>query len=91
MKRCRPYEWPPRSPDLILCDLYPWNCTKEKVKTKSCTLEDLHIRMQEVLNDIPHDILQRGISSIPGRLVKQVEASDITLKHDWLISLAHLK
>ena len=51
-----PHEWPPRSPDLTPCDFYLWGYTKEEVyKTKPRTLEDLEIRIQQVLNAIPNE------------------------------------
>ena len=66
-----PHEWPPRSPDLTPCDFYLWGYTKEEVyKTKPRTLEDLEIRIQQVLNAIPNDILLKVVRSIPGRLMK---------------------
>ena len=65
MGRCRPHEWPPRSPDLTPCDFYLWGYTKEEVyKTKPRTLEDLETRIREVLNDIPDDILQEVVHSM---------------------------
>ncbi|CAE1323807.1 unnamed protein product [Acanthosepion pharaonis] len=43
--------------------------TKEEVyKTKPRTLEDLETRIQEVLNDIPDDVLQKILHSILDRL-----------------------
>ena len=70
------HEWPPRSPDLTLCDFYLWGYTKEEVyKTKPRTLEDLEIRIQQVLNAIPNDILSKVVRSIPGCLMKLVEAN----------------
>ena len=44
-------------------------------KTKPRTLEDLEIRIQQVLNAIPNDILLKVVRSIPGRLMKLVEAN----------------
>ena len=71
-----PHEWPPRSPVLTQCDFYLRGYTKEEVyKTKPRTLEDLEIRIQQVLNAIPNDILLKVVRSIPGRLMKLVEAN----------------
>ena len=76
-----PHEWPPRSPDLTPCDFYLWGYTKEEVlKTKPRTLEDLEIRIQQVLNAIPNDILLKVVRSIPGRLMKLVEANGAYLE-----------
>ena len=44
-------------------------------KTKPRTLEDLEIRIQQVLNAIPNDILLKLVRSIRGRLMKLVEAN----------------
>ena len=51
------------------------NTKKEMYKTKSCLVENWEIRMQEVFNDIPDDLLQKVVRSIPGGLRKLVEAS----------------
>ena len=76
MGRRGPHEWPPRSPGLTPCDFYLQGYTNEEVyKTKSCTLEELEIRIQQVLNAIPNDILLKVIRSIPGRSMKLVEAN----------------
>eukprot|EP00106_Octopus_bimaculoides_P001463 XP_014768905.1 PREDICTED: uncharacterized protein LOC106868252 [Octopus bimaculoides] len=66
----------PRRPDLILCDFYLWGFTKEEVyKTKPCPPSDLETWIQEVLNNIPDDVLQKVVHFIPSCLRKLVEAT----------------
>ena len=87
-----PHEWPPRSPDLTPCDFYLWGYTKEEVyKTKPRTLEDFEIRIQQVLNAIPNDILLKVVRSIPGRLMKQLKQMVHTLKYEYLIFVTNFK
>ena len=71
-----PNEWPSRRPNLTPCEFYLWGYTMEELyKTKPRTLEDLEARIQEALNHIPDDVLQKVAYSIPGRLRKLVEAT----------------
>ena len=84
-----PHEWPPRSPDLTPCDFYLWGYTKEEVyKTKPRTLEDLEIRVQQVLNAIPNDILLKVVRFVPGRLMKLVEANGAYVEI-WIFDLCY--
>ncbi len=75
-----PREWPPRSPDLTPCDFYLWGYTKEVYKAKPCPLEELETLIQEVLNDISDDTLQKVVHSIPSDLRKLVDATDTFLE-----------
>ncbi|XP_029641871.1 uncharacterized protein LOC115216553 [Octopus sinensis] len=76
MGRCGPPEWPPRSPDLTVCEFYLWIYTKEEVyKTKPHTVADLETRIQEVLSHISDNALQKAVHSIPRRLRKLVDAT----------------
>ena len=76
MGRRRPHEWPSRRPDLTPCEFYLWGYTMEELyKTKPCTLEDLEARIQEIIKDIPDDVLQKVAHSTHSRLRKLVEAT----------------
>ena len=77
MGRRGPHKWAPRSPDLTPTGyFFLRGYTKEEVQiTKPCTLEDLDIHLQKAVNNIPNDIFQRVVCSIPGYLRKVVEAS----------------
>ena len=50
------------------------------------------IQIREVLNDIPHVILQLFVYSTPDRLRKLMKGRDAYVeKYDCLVSFAHLK
>jgi len=71
-----PHEWPARSPDLTPCDFFLWGWAKEEVyRAKSHTLEQLKGRIRKVITNVPHDLLQKTVDSIPSRLRKLVDAA----------------
>lgn len=56
-------EWPARSPDLSPLDYFLWGYVKDRVyKTKPQNLDDLRNRIQQEIQQIPQDTLQRAVS-----------------------------
>jgi len=70
------HEWPARSPDLTPCDFFLWDWAKEEVyRVKPRTMEQLEARIRNVITNVPHDVLQKTVDSIPGQLRKLVDAA----------------
>lgn len=71
-----PHEWPARSPDLTPCDFFLWGWAKDEVyRSKPRTLDELEVRIQQVLTNVPQHFLQKSITDIPRRLQKLVETA----------------
>ena len=53
--------WPPRSPDLTVCDFFLWGFVKDKVFVPPLPtdLENLKHRITTAINSIDPDVLQR--------------------------------
>jgi hypothetical protein len=58
---CALFAWPPRSPDLTLCDFFLWGYIKDSVYVPPLptTLDDLTERITHVINSVDRDMLQR--------------------------------
>ena len=57
-------EWPARSPDLCLCDVFLWGYLKEKVfKHHPRSLEDLNERIEQEIDSIPPVLTRRVMKS----------------------------
>ena len=54
-------------------------------------LEDLKIQLQEVHSVIPHDILQKIVSSIAGCLKKLAKLVVLMLKYDLVLFMTNFK
>lgn len=54
-------KWPPRSPDLTVCDFFLWGCVKDKVYVPPLptTLDDLQERISRAVHTITPDMLRR--------------------------------
>ena len=58
-------QWPPRSPDLSLCDFFLWGKLKSKVyTTRPRTLDQLKQRFQDEVNGIPASMLQWSMTNL---------------------------
>lgn len=56
-------EWPARSSDLSPLDYFLWGHVKDRVyKTKPQNLDDIRNRIQQEIQQIPQDTLQRVVS-----------------------------
>jgi hypothetical protein len=61
--------WPPRSPDLSVCDFFLWGYLKNRVyTTRVRTLDELKQRIQDEIRGIPAEMLQRALWNLNGRL-----------------------
>ena len=61
--------WPPRSPDLSVCDFFLWRYLKNRVyTTRPRTLDELKQRIQDEIRGIPAEMLQRAMENLNGRL-----------------------
>ena len=62
-------EWPPRSPDLSICDFFLWGYLKEKVfKHRPRNLEELKMHIQEEISAIPPEMCRRAAENFRHRL-----------------------
>ena len=71
-----PSEWPPRSPDLSICDFFLWGYLKEKVfRSRPHNLEELKMRIREEIAAIPLEMCRRAAENFRHRL-QQCIATD---------------
>lgn len=69
-----PTLWPPRSPDLTLCDFFLWGWAKDEVyKTNPKTLTVLEERIHTVLNNVPQEFLKNSMNNVQVRLQKCID------------------
>lgn len=65
--------WPPRSPDLSVCDFFLWGHLKSIVyQTKPRTLAQLKTQIEEEIANIPGDTLRRAMQNLQNRLTECV-------------------
>lgn len=64
------FKWPPRSPDLTVCDFFLWGYVKDIVYRPPlpATLDDLQERITGAINSITVDILHRVWSELDYRI-----------------------
>ena len=73
-----PIEWPARSPDLTACDYWLWAYMRSKIYPDGTiyeTLEELHAKIEETLQNIPMDMFRRTINDFRKRLTKCQEVN----------------
>ncbi|CAG4985761.1 unnamed protein product [Parnassius apollo] len=64
-----PHEWPARSPDLTPGDFFLWGWANDDVyRSEPRTLDDLEVRIQQGLTNVPQHLLQKFVADIPRRL-----------------------
>ena len=53
------FKWPPRSPDITVCDFFLWGYVKDRVYVSPlpATMDDLQERITEAINAITPDML----------------------------------
>ena len=74
--------WPPRSPDLSVCDFFLWGYLKNLVyTTRPRTLDELKQRIQEEFRGIPAEMLQRAMGNLNGRLKECIRREGRHLQH----------
>ena len=62
-------EWPPRSPDLSICDFFLWGYLKEKVfKHRPRNLEELKMHIRDEIAAIPPEMCRRAAENFRHRL-----------------------
>ena len=53
-------EWPPRSPDLTICDFWLWSHIREHVyRERPQTMQDLAAKIVEAFENIDTDMIKR--------------------------------
>jgi len=54
-------KWPPRSPDLTVCDFFLWGCVKDRVYVPSlpATVDELQECIPAAVKSVTPDMLQR--------------------------------
>jgi len=61
--------WPPRSPDLSVCDFFLWGYLKNRVyTTRPRTMDELKQRIQDEIRGIPTEMLLQAMGNLNGRL-----------------------
>lgn len=76
-----PMEWPPRSPDLTVCDFFLWDYLKERVyRTNPTSLGDLRDRIQQYVTEIPKDMVTRACHSAYERFKQWISLEGKQLK-----------
>lgn len=61
--------WPPRSPDLTVCDFFLWGHLKSKVyRSRPATTEELKTKIREEIANIPVEMFRRVMQNVPKRL-----------------------
>ena len=67
-------EWPPRSPDLSICDFFLWGYLKEKVfRSRPHNLEELRMRIREEIAAIPVEMCRRATENFRYRLQQCID------------------
>ena len=63
------FPWPPRSPDLTVCDFFLWGYIKEQVYARGspATLDELRESIQEECDNVPLEMCARACRSVPSR------------------------
>ena len=68
MSRNGNVNWPPRSPDLSVCDFFLWGYLKQKVyATRPHTLHELREAIQTAIQQIPMDMLRKAMDAVRKR------------------------
>jgi hypothetical protein len=66
--------WPPRSPDLSVCDYFLWGHLKSVVyQTRPTNLAQLKTRIEENIANIPENTLRRAMQNLQNRLTECVQ------------------
>lgn len=79
--------WPPRSPDLSVCDYFLWGYLKSRVyTTRPRTLDELKQRLQAEIRGIPAEMLQRAMRNLSDRLAECIRREghhllDVLFRH----------
>uniref|UniRef100_A0A0K0EGZ0 Tc1-like transposase DDE domain-containing protein n=1 Tax=Strongyloides stercoralis TaxID=6248 RepID=A0A0K0EGZ0_STRER len=67
-------EWPPRSPDLTVCDYFLWGYLKDQVYSHNITnLIQLKKIIKEEILKVPLEMIQDSVDSILNRCAKCLE------------------
>ena len=79
--------WPPRSPDLSVCDFFLWGYLKNRVyTTRPRALDELKQRIQEEIRGTPAEMLQRAMGKLNGKLKECIRRGgrhlqDVVFRH----------
>lgn len=66
--------WPPNSPDLTPCDFFLWGYVKSLVyRTQPADLAELRIRIENVFESLPQELLNRSVNSYQCRLQRCID------------------
>ena len=69
-----PVQWPPRSPDLTVCDFFVWGALRDKVyRHAPRTVEQLKRRIEEELDTFPATMFQSSYESFVERCNECIE------------------
>uniref|UniRef100_A0A0K0E084 Tc1-like transposase DDE domain-containing protein n=1 Tax=Strongyloides stercoralis TaxID=6248 RepID=A0A0K0E084_STRER len=64
-------EWPPKSPDLTVCDYFLWGYLKDKVYSHIlANLNDLRFAINEEITKIPLEMIRKSVDNIEKRCKK---------------------
>ena len=79
--------WPPRSPDLSICDFFLWGYLKNWVyTTRPRTLDELKQRIHDKIRGIPAEMLQQAMGNLNSRLKECIRTGgchlqDVIFRH----------
>lgn len=87
MSRRGDWPWPPRSPDLTVCDFFLWGYMKQAIwnvdlHEQPKNLEDLRAAILRVARSIPADMISRAFDGMVGRCEKCIEANGLWVTND---------
>ena len=61
--------WPPRSPDLSICDFFLWGYLKSRVYIKKPrTLDDLKNSIRQEIEAVPNEMLENSVRNFQKRI-----------------------
>lgn len=75
-------EWPPRSPDLTVCDFFLWGYIKNKVyATRIRNLDELEQAIVNAFHQLQPDVIGRACETLPSRLQDCINADGSHFEH----------
>ena len=75
-------EWPARSPDLTVPDIFLWGYLKNKVyANQSQNLQQLQARIAAEIGDLDREIISVACKSVPNRLSACIVSEGAQFEH----------
>lgn len=75
-------DWPPRSPDLTVCDFFLWGYLKDRIYASRCNnLMELEQRIRDEFVSLNLEFCERACRSVPQRLHDCIQAEGHQFEH----------